>query len=220
MTENAVKDQTEQVKPAPVTQPATAVTAPATVEVKPTETNVEDVNKKQTAAFIKMRQEKRELKDELAKVKAAILPAPASVVEPQAQSVPKEVAPAPAPVQAASSIEEESRKAIEVLSIDKDIAAMPGALMDIIDMVDTDPRLVRLHNVDPTIAFREAKGVYLAKAGIAPAPSVPLSTTSSGGMGSGGTSLSSLFAEIGNHAPGSKMFSELTAKINAEMKKL
>lgn len=215
MTENLEKIQTEQA-PSPVTQTAVA-TAPVTAPVsEPTISTVEDQNKKQTAAFIRMRQEKRELKEQLAKATANVTPPPVAVVEPQAIPVPV-VPPAPVAVQTVSGIEAEGRKAIEEMAMDKDVQSVPGAVMDILDMLDRDPRLERLYSIDPVIALREAKYIWASKAGIAPSPSVPLPSNTSGGMASGKQNLEALYREIEKHSPGTKEYSELVTQINKAM---
>ena len=220
----AEDNQTTQGNPAPAVEASANTTAPKTentssVDVKPTESPVEIAKKKEAQAFIRMRQENRELKRKLAEVAT---PAP---VTPQAE------APKPEPVQAnatptppapaqniAANIEEESKKAIEAIASDETLSKVPGALMDIIDMVDSDPRLLRLHNIDPTLAFREAKEMYMSRAGISPAPPVPKAHTPHTGVG-GEVDLSAMLAKIDEMKPGTKEWFSLAKKIEAEMGK-
>mgnify|MGYP003591496458 FL=1 len=220
MSENAENKSTaEQVAPAPATTETPAkVEAPAG-EAKPTESPAEIANNKQTAAFIKMRQEARELKRQLAEAKANT-PAPAAPATPeQPKTEIKEIPPAPAPNIAVSDIEAEGKKAIEALAADKEVSAVPGAVIDILDILDSDPRLTRLYQIDPTIAVREAKGMWASKAGIATPPPVAKSTTPSGGMASDHKDIESLMTEIAKHRPGTREYSRLANQINAEMKR-
>lgn len=219
--ENEVKPQTEQVTPSPAA-PEVVATTPADGAVSaPVESPAAKQDAKITAAFIKQRQENRELKAKLAAA-PAVVPSPATPVNTEvAQTVePKEITPAPAPVTAAPSIEVESANAITEMGKDKDLAAIPGAIIDLLDLVDNDPRLSRLHNIDPVLAFREAKGILMGKYGVSPTPAMPKSSTPSGGMGGGNHNLESLLAMAANEKPGSKRFAELAEQINAESKKL
>ena len=221
-TENAVgTPQTAPVIPAPAAPDAPASAAPATAPVTgPVESPTERQDKRVTAAFIKQRQDNRDLRDRLAKATATPPPSPAPAIEPDpAQPVPKESIPAPAPVQAAHSIEAEEKEALSALGEDKDLKAIPGAIIDIFEMIDNSPRLARIYNADPALGIREAKGLFLAKAGISPAPSMPLPTTTSGGMGGGNVNLEALMTEIDKYQPGTKQYSDLAHKIDAEIKK-
>ena len=227
MSENAENKSTaEQVAPAPATAETPAkVEAPAG-EAKPTESPAEIAYRKQTAAIIKMRQEarehkieNRELKRQLAEAKANT-PAPAAPATPeQPKTETKEIPPAPAPNIAVSDIEAEGKKAIEALAADKDVSAVPGAVIDILDILDSDPRLTRLYQIDPTIAIREAKGMWASRAGITAPPPVAKSTTPSGGMASDHKDIESLMAEIEKHKPGTREYSRLANQIDAEMKR-
>lgn len=221
MSENAeeVKTNTEQVAPAPVTAPAPAKVEAPVVEAKPTESPVEDANKKQTAAFIKMRQEARELKRQLAEARAnsPVPPAPTPVEQPKQEVV----APSPAPVQAntENDIEEEAKAAIATMASDPRVSGIPGATIDILNMIDGDKGLTKLYNEFPKLAIREAVEMYLSKAGVAPVPEMPKSAPTSGGMSGSSESLEVLMAEIEKHRPGSKEFTRLANMIDAEMKK-
>lgn len=208
--------QQAQVAPVPAT-PAPAKVETAPVEAAPVVSPAEDVSKKQTAAFIKMRMENRELKRKMAAIPPTpppATPAPAEVAQPE---VKKEVPPVPAPIKAEVDIEAESVKAIESLGQDKDVASVPGAVMDIVEMVDNDPRLARLHNIDPVLAFREAKALWLNKAGITSAPPIPKPNTQSGGVVKGEEDLESLIAKAKSLTPGTKAFSDTAQKIRAAM---
>lgn len=204
--------QKEVVAPAPLTPTPAKVETPPTVSV-PADNHAEY---KQTQAFIAMRKENREMKKKLAEVNANP-PAPVVPVKQveQAENVtttPTEpvIRPAaPAPKAAEVDIETESAKAIEELATDKQVAALPGGILDIINLVDNDPRLARLHNIDPTIAFREAKNIWLAKIGINTPPPIPKATNVSGGIQDGQNDLQAIKAELDNLQPGTKRWSEL-----------
>lgn len=216
--ENTEITNTTEVKPVPPT-PTTQVETKADVAAAPV-TNQTEYDKKATAAFIKQRQEIREMKRKLAEVTAAN-PAHPVIVEklpdnPQEVTVtpPTQVA-APAPKVAEVDIEAESAKAIEGIASDADVSKVPGGVLDIINLVDTDPRLARLHNIDPTIAFREAKNIWLAKTGIGQPPPIPKETTPVGGQMAAPTNLEALNRELDNVPPGSKRFYELAKQIRA-----
>jgi len=210
------KEGVTPVPPTPVTQTETA----PTVEVKPVENNTED--KKRTLAFIKMRQENAEMKRKLANVQANVATPP--VVTPKEEAAPAVIAvstPAPTPVNVVNGIADLEKQAISELSIDKDLAKVPGAVVDILDMIDNDPRLSRLYNeIDPKLAIREAKGMYLEKQGISIAPVVPVSTPTSGGMGQGSVDLERLINHAETLKPGTKEWHIAVAKVNAELKRL
>lgn len=210
-------NQVEQVNPAPATEPVAKQEPTTTVDVKPTEANVE--KKKEASAFIKMRIENRELKRQLA---AMATPTPATPqTEAPAPTPAPVVAPAPSvPAQNNAVNLEEERKALDALATDPDLAKMPNGLIDVMEMVDADPRLSKLRDFDPTIAYREAKTAYLAKAGVTAAPPVPVAHTPAGGVGGGGNDLAALVAECEKLKPGTKEFNSLVKKINAEMGKL
>lgn len=219
-TQNDVIDQTEQVTPSPATPEAPATATDNGAVAVPAESHAEVQSKKQDAAFIKMRQEIRALKQKQATATPAIVPPPTPVTE-QAQTATVEIPPTPAPVNVAVIGNAEIEKqAIKELSEDKDLAKVPGGLMDVLSLIDNDARLSRLYNeIDPALAIREAKNIYLSQAGIAPAPAIPKSSTPSGGMGTNSMNLESLLNEIEKYQPGTKQFAELATKITAEMKK-
>ena len=215
--ENAENIQTTQVAPVPAKPEAD--TAPETkvipVEVKPADQAV-DVNKKQADAFIKMRQESRELKRKLAEAQANA--APPKVETPPAPNA--NIVPTVPAQKAVRDIEAESAKAIEQLYGDADVNKVAGGLLDIISLVDSDPRLLSLHDIDPIIAFREAKEIWKSKLGIAPAPIVANSAPTSGGIGTGQVDLQVLVDECNKYKPGTKEFAIAADKVKAEMNKL
>lgn len=217
-----VKPEAGAVAPAtPTTDTPAKVEVPAPVVTPPAESPAVIQDKKVTAAFIAQRRENRELKKRLAKATAnATTPAPAPVVGEQAQpQIPQSI---PVPVQevkTAFDIEEESVKAVQELAKDPTITSLPGALIDIMQIVDTDKRLARLHNIDPKLAFEEGKKMYLASAGIATPPPIPLSSAPSGGMGGGSKQdLNALYDELDLHRAGTREWYLVANKINEQSK--
>lgn len=213
MTENVeIKTDNAQVKPTP----APEATAPAKVVEAATPVDSHTEIAKQNAAFAAMRKRAREAEKKLAQASQVSTPPPTPPTEVQAvQEVKPEVATAPVPVRTEVDVEAESEKAVVELGKDAELAKVPGAVVDIITMVDTDPRLARLHSIDPTLAFREAKGLYLSRAGISTPPPVPKVTPSATGVKGGSEDLAVLLNEIDNCRPGTPRFSELKKKIDA-----
>ncbi len=216
-----VKPVAEAVTPAtPTTDTPAKVEVTATVET-PVESPAEKQDKKVTAAFIAQRRENRELKERLAKASAnASTPAPAPVVGEQAQPQTPQSIPAPVQEIKTADIEEESVKAVQELAKDPNVASLPGAVIDIMQIVDTDKRLIRLHNIDPKLAFEEGKKMYLASSGInITPPPIPLPNAPSGGMG-GGTKqdLTALYDELDRHRAGTREWYLVANKINAQSK--
>jgi len=217
--ENDVNNQTEQVKPSPATLETDATISGSGAVAVPAESPAVVQNNKQTSAFIKMRQELRDLKHKQAMATPANVPTPILETE-QAQTATVVIPPTPAPVMAVVGIAEIEKQAIKELSEDKVLAKVPGGLMEVLALIDNDPRLSRLYNeIDPALAIREAKNIYFSQAGIAPAPALPKSSTPSGGMGTNSTNLESMLNEIDTCQPGTKQFADLATKITAEMKK-
>jgi len=218
MENTEIKDQTAEVKPVPptpVTQTETAQTAEAPAD------NQAEYNKKNVAAFVKMRQENREMKRKLAEVNAGKTTPPpvAAVATEQTEQVeqvvitpPTQVA-APAPRVAERNIEAESAKAIEALANDAQIVAVPGSILDIISMVDNDPRLADLHNIDPTIAFREAKNLWLEKTGIHTPPPIPKADTTPGGATVAVNDLEAMYKQLDTIPPGTAEWYKLHKQI-------
>jgi hypothetical protein len=216
---DAEKTQTEQATPAPATETPKVTQTPVvdakSDSVKPVEATTE--SNKQTAAFVKMRQELRELKRKAAT--ATPTPSPAATTETEVKPPTTKANPAPAP-KAEVDIEAESVKAIQSIGNDPELVKLPGAIIDLCEMVDSDPRLARLHDIDPTLAFREAKAIYLSKAGINTPPPVPKPTSVSGGIPPGKKDLNALLAEAEKLPPGTREHSRIVDEINREMKKL
>lgn len=218
MSENAVNDQKAQVTPAPATPAPQAETKPDAVTT-PAQGNAEH-DKKMNAAFAAMRKKAREAERELEALKSSAPPATAAETQEPPKTEAKVVPIVPAPKRAEVDIEAESVKAIEAISVDKDVMSVPNAILDIIDMVDKDSRLARLHNIDPVLAFREAKAIWASKVGVSAPPPMPKSAPISGGISTGGEDLAALVDAAEKATPGSKQFFALAKKIDAEMKKL
>lgn len=217
--ENAEPIQPEQVTPAPVTPTPQVETAPVVSAPKAeTPSNSQDeAVKKQNAAFAQMRRAKRELEKKAAQTTPAEPPPAVPVVE-QPKPEPKVIP--PAPVQAnTEGIEIESENAIMELAADKDLAKISGGVYEVVALVDSDPRLMRLHAIDPKLAFREAKEMYLSKAGISSPPPIPKSNTPSGGTGSGATSLDALYAETQKYPAGTREWNKAVTAFKAEAKR-
>lgn len=218
MSENVEKIQPAQVNPTPA--PAAPAKAPEAVTASaPATSPAEKQDAKVTAAFIAQRKEIRELRQKAAlATTATVPPATAPATDPAQQQATTPIAsPAPAPKIAARDIEAESVKAIEAMANEKDVASVPGAVMDIIQMVDNDPRLSGLHSIDPTLAFREAKNIWAAKMGIGTSPAKPMSTPTSGGMSTSSDDLDAMVAECEKLKPGTREFNILSTKIRAKL---
>lgn len=218
-------NQSAQVAPSPDKSAIanTTIEKKAEIENKPEVNHSEENNKKQIAAFIKMRQENRELKRKLEQVKSASI-APQQNIENKEEdgksyenvsAQPKQKSePTQPEVNSEKDIEEEGHQAIEELANDKQVSSVPGAIIDIVGMVDHDPRLSRLYKIDPTIAIREAKNIWASKLGISNStPSIPKDSTPSGGIGVK-TDLVALFNQLDKETPGSAKYSDLVKKIN------
>ena len=223
MTEKNTEEviQTEQVAPVPETPtPAKVETAPSVAE--PVESPAEKQDKKLTKAFIAQRQKIRELEKAAKAAPVATTPPVATPVEP-VEAATTTTAPtqtAPTPVIVESGIEKLEKEALTALSEDKDMAKIPGSVIDVLEMIDNDPRLSRLYKeIDPTLAIKEAKSMYLSKAGVSAPATIPVSAPPSGGMGKGGQDLNALIANAEKHTPGTRDWFIAVAKVNAELKK-
>ena len=93
---------------------------------------------------------------------------------------------------------------------------VPGGIVDILESIDTNPRLSKLYKVDPTIALREAKALWIHKLGIAPAPVVPMTTPSNGGLGGSNVNndLSAIYAQLQATRPGTAKYTQLVKQYN------
>ena len=208
------KSNTAPVTPTPA-QPQTTSAAPVVAAAPATPAVVVD---KSTQAFIKLRQEKSRLKQELAAERAAHPVAPVAPTQPQGEAAVQpqaQVAPAVPVTRTEDSVVEE-RADIEALANDPDVMKIPGGIVDILDAIDASPRLSKLYAIDRPIALREAKSLWAQKLGIAPAPIVPMTTATSGGMGGGNVNndLDAIYAQIQANRPGTAKYKQLVKQYN------
>lgn len=192
----------------PQVPPATPpVAAPAT----------EKAEDKTTLAFIKMRKEKQANKARIAELESKLAAAPAApVATPAPAQTAPIVQPQPAP-KAEAVVSEDS--VIQEMAKDSDVASVPGGIIDIMDLVDSDPKLVKLNAIDPSLAFREAKAMWKAKLGISTPPPTPAPVTVSGGISTDQKDLTELFRKVDEAKPGSKAYREAVKAVNEAMKK-
>jgi hypothetical protein len=205
--------KTEEVK-------KTEAKAEVKADAKPA---VDEAEKKRIAAFVKLRQQNRELKQKLESMKS-------NSVSTSTQEVSKIVETKPAEQQEQTQKQAEpsqpktndefevlERTAIENLAKDADIMKIPGAVIDILDMVDSDVRLARLYHIDPELAIREAKNIWKEKVGLSPNKQVqtPIPSTPKGGFSIGeGDDLKTLLSKLDKAIPGTKEFNALVDKLN------
>ena len=218
-TQDAAKIQEEQATPAPVTPAPQVETAPieSAPKVETPSASQDEAVKKQNAAFAQMRRSKRELEKKVAQTSTIIPPPATPTVE---QPKPEPIAITPAPVQnTTEGIEIESENAIMELATDKDLAKISGGVYDVVALVDSDPRLVRLHAIDPKLAFREAKELFLSRANVSASPPIPKANTPSGGTSGGAHSLDTLYAETQKYQIGSRDWHKAVNLFNAEAKR-
>jgi len=234
---NTANEQTPASVPAENTAVEKVSEKTEVVENKPVETKQESTTsekpandiaeKKQISAFIKMRKENRELKrklSELSKRQNTEIKQTDENDESVSQDSVKLVSDdkkieKPEPPQVNYGEIEGEEEAIKEISNDKEIASIPGAVIDILEMVDNNPRLSKLYHIDPVIAIREAKNIYKEQIGISSKPSIPKPTNISTGMSGGRQDLNSLFAELERTNPASSRYRELTKMINEAMRK-
>ena len=212
MTENAVKESNvAQVNPAPAAEQATTVPATTVAAVPVDSTTVKQ--DKVTQAFIKNRLERKADKQRIAELEAKIATPPQA---PATTAPVQQVAIAPAvPATNAEDMTAEI-DAINELALDPDVMKVPGGIVDILESIDSNPRLSKLYKVDHTIAMREAKAIWAQKLGIAPAPVVPMTTATSGGMGGGDVNndLDAIYKELQANRPGTPKYTQLVKKYN------
>lgn len=214
MSENTETNPTQPVTPVPeVTVPPQVPVTPV-VEAAPIDSTIENKN---VAAFVKMRKTDKANKIKIAELEAKLASAqqqtPPIVVAPVAQTV-ETVTPAPAPV---AEVVDSEEVAIQELAKDADVMSVPGGIIDIMDLVDSDPKLVKLNAIDSKLAFTEAKKLWAAKLGIGTTPQSPAPTQISGGMSSGSKDLMELFKAVDSAKPGSKAYREAVKAVNEAM---
>lgn len=218
--ENGEKIQDTKVEPPPsVAEPS--IPATVTPEAAPVDSTTENKSDKTVSAFIKQRKELKAYKQRIAELESKIstpqpapipVPAPAkpTVETPKAQV--QTVNSVALPAKAESGNEE---SAIQELAKDADVNSVPGGIVEIMDLVDSDPRLTRLNEIDSHLAFIEAKKMWASKLGINNGSKVPISPKVSGGMSGGTKDLQVLLAEVDNCKPGTKAYRDAVNKFNA-----
>ena len=209
---------TPEVKPEEIKK----TEAEAKAEAKPA---IDEAEKKRIAAFVKLRQQNRELKQKLDIVKSNSVPtqeaSKAIDAKPATQEQPqKQVEPSQPKTNDEFKVLEKT--ALENLAKDADIMKVPGSVIDIIDMIDGDVRLSRLYYIDPELAIREAKGIWKDKIGISANGQVtPMPSNPKGGFSGGEKEdLKTLLDKLDKATPGSKEFNALVDKLNETYKQI
>ena len=211
-----------------INQPPTGSPAPATTN-EPTQPIVKEgeaaqavpatskAEDKSVAAFIRMRQERKADKQRIAELEAKIpAPQPATQqVAPQSNIVQQPSQQAVKPVVNTVATEEE---AIKTIAADPDILAMPGGIVEVMELVDTDNRLNQLNAIDSKLAYSEAAKIFKAKYNISSKPAtIPEAARISGGSPAevGKENLDELYRSLDKMHPRDKKFGETVEKINA-----
>lgn len=221
MIENTeeVNTNNEQVTPAPAVETPASVNTPV-IEAAPVESHTEKQDAKMTAAFIAQRKRIKELERALG---GSNIPTPSPAVAPVANvqaPEPVTVVPqAPAPVIAEDDVAELEKQAMSELAIDKDLAKIPGGMIEVMSMVDNDKGLSRIAKIDPRLAFREAKSMYLQSLGISAPVLTPKPSSAPGGVPVGSADLTALTNALDNAKPGTKEYWELAKKLDEAIKK-
>ena len=216
-TEEVTTDN-EQVNPAPATvETPASVDTPIVAEAPVSHTEKQDA--RMTAAFIAQRKRIKELERALSGSNPAIpSPAPAPSVE-QATEPKPAVPPAPAPVIAVDDVEELEKQAMTELATDKDLAKIPGGVIEVMSMVDNDKGLSRIAKIDPRLAFREAKSMYMQTLGISAPILTPKPSSAPGGVPVGSADLTALVNAMDNAKPGTKEYWDLAKKLDEALEK-
>lgn len=214
-TEEVTTDN-EQVAPVPAVETPASVDTPI-VEAAPVESHTEKQDAKMTAAFIAQRKRIKELERALSGSNPAI-PSPAPAVE-QAPEPKPVVPPVPAPVIAEDDVAELEKQAMSELAIDKDLAKIPGGMIEVMSMVDNDKGLSRIAKIDPRLAYREAKSMYMQTLGISAPVLTPKPSSAPGGVPVGSDDLTALTNALDNAKPGTKEYWELAKKLDEALEK-
>ena len=210
-----------------INQPPTGTPAPATTNA-PTQPIVKEgeaaqavpatskAEDKSVSAFIRMRQERKADKQKIAELEARISapqPAPQQVA-PQSNIVQQPSQQAVNPVVNTVATEEE---AIKTIAADPDIMSMPGGIVEVMGLVDTDNRLTQLNAIDSKLAYAEAAKIFKAKYNISKPATIPETARISGGSPAevGKENLDELYRSLDKMHPRDKKFGETVEKINA-----
>lgn len=247
-TKTAVAKPAEQIPaPAEVKKDAAQVEAKGSAEAKTQEAQPGEAKPSEQAlsnlAFIRMRQEKKALKAELEKLRAAqqataVTPQPAATgVTPGQQQANDAAGAGVDPNRLKAEILAEIRKqqetaqleaqkkeaeetALKQLAEDKDLSSVPNGIVEALDLIDKDPRLSRLNEIDPAIAISEAKKAILAQKGIAPSAPAPVSHPKTGGslQTAHFKDFDALAEKLKTMTPNTKEFRETVKRLNEAAK--
>lgn len=221
MIENTeeVNTDNEQVAPVPATvETPASVDTPIVAEAPVSHTEKQDA--KMTAAFIAQRKRIKELERMVKGGSPAVAPSPAPAPSVEQATEPKPaVPPAPAPVIAVDDVEELEKQAMTELATDKDLAKIPGGVIEVMSMVDNDKGLSRIAKIDPRLAFREAKSMYMQTLGISAPVLTPKPSSAPGGVPVGSADLTALTNALDNAKPGTKEYWDLAKKLDEALEK-
>lgn len=230
-------NQTNQAPSPDTSTQAAPVEKSGTEVANPAPSKAED---KSASAFIRMRQERSALKQERRALKQRIAeleatknaepqPKVEAVVAPKEE--PKPIEPTPAPqaniVQQPSQPEANKQVvadegsgedvAIKALAADPDVASIPGGIIEVIDMLDSNPKLAKLNAIDSKIAYAEAVKLWKDQHGITQTPPIPAPAKVSGGISGSKADLDVLYAKLDKAKPGTKEYNELVAQMNSSL---
>lgn len=215
-------ENTNPTEQTPVTATPTEPTQvqPVPAQEAPKEAPVSNTEDKTASAFVRMRQERRALKQrvaELENAKPVPQPVQTPVVPAPAPSVNVQPTPTPIPANVPEKPADSEAEAIKVLANDPDVGSIPGGIVEILDMIDRNDKLAKLEAIDPKIAYAEAAKLWKESKGISKAPAVAAPVQISGGITGGKADLEAIYAELDKAKPGSKRYAELTAQMNAKL---
>lgn len=223
MIENTekVKTNNEQVAPVPVTTAVVANPASPVIVAAPVESHTEEKqDAKMTAAFIAQRKRIKELERMVKGGSPAVAPSPAPASAVEQDTEPKTVIPpAPAPVIAVDDVAELEKQAMDELYKDESLRKINGGIIEIMSLVDNDKGLSRIAQIDPRLAYREAKSMYLNSLGVSAPVLTPKPTNVSGGVPVGDSDLTALTNALDKAKPGTKEFWDLAKKLDEAMEK-
>lgn len=176
-----------------------------------------DFAKKSNIAFIKMRQERAELKRkiaELEKVTSAAAPAQAGLTSNiDRDSIKAEVLAELRNQELTKDRDLKRERAYETLATNEDIMSVPTGIIDVMELVDSDARLSRLNEVDPELALSEAVKVWKERKGLSPSV-IPTSTNHVAKKGTV-NNLQSVLNKLDTLTPGTSEFNKVYAELKA-----
>ena len=199
-----------------------------TVETKSTEP-VKSEGTKQATAFYEMRKREKALKDQVAQLEESIKKVTPVIDQPVN---PEDTTPTVTPVQAAvqtPAVTPEAEKvdlvklttqADDLMLADIEIQKDPGAVFEIMDLVEHDAYLARLNSADPYLARKMALEKWKETNNIADTTTVAQPIASSSNVNRGNSNVDTMLATLKTLKPGTKEYSECLAKIvNAQNNK-